>query len=72
MTDDAMLTVRDVAVRMRTTEETVRRWLRAKQLRGLQFGPRSGYRIPESELRRFIAQRLGPLPDAERIRPAAA
>ena len=40
--------------------ETVRRWLRAGVLRGFQpGGKRLGYRVRESELRRFIAEREG-------------
>lgn len=55
MDDDRFLTVDEVADRIRVNRETVRRWLRSGQLRGtLPGGKRMGYRIPESELRRFL------------------
>lgn len=55
--DDQLLTVSEVAARMRANKETVRRWLRTGRLRGLRpGGDRLGYRIAESELARFIAE----------------
>lgn len=51
-----MLTVDEVAERMRVNAETVRRWLRTKQLKGVRQNTGRGggpYRILESELRRF-------------------
>jgi excisionase family DNA binding protein len=51
------LTVRDIAEQLAVSEDTVRRWLRERRLRGfIPGGPRSGYRIRESELERFIAE----------------
>jgi excisionase family DNA binding protein len=53
---ERLLTVREAAERLRTTEETIRRWLRSGHLRGVRpGGTRLGWRIPESELRRIIA-----------------
>lgn len=74
MTDDdeRMLTVKDIAERLQTNQETIRRWLRAGELRGMQLGDRSGYRVPVSELRRFIAARMSPPPEAGRQEAAAA
>jgi excisionase family DNA binding protein len=54
--DDKVLTVEEVAERMRVNPETVRRWLRTKQLRGVRMNTGRGggaYRILESELLRF-------------------
>lgn len=54
VTAERLLTVTEVAERLRVNPETVRRWLRAKRLRGvLMGGKRSGYRIPESEVARL-------------------
>jgi excisionase family DNA binding protein len=51
------LTVHDVAAHLGVTEDTVRRWLRERRLRGfMPGGPRSGYRIRESELERFVSE----------------
>ncbi|MDR7415287.1 MAG: helix-turn-helix domain-containing protein [Armatimonadota bacterium] len=52
-----MLTVREVARRLRVTEESVRRWLRGGLLRGVPLRGRAGWRIPEAELLRFIEER---------------
>ena len=55
MNEQRLLTVREVAARMRSSPETVRRWLRQGKLRGFRpGGTRLGYRVPESELQRFI------------------
>ena len=55
MDEDRLLTVHEVAARLRLNPETVRRWLREGKLRGfLLGGDRGGYRIAESELRRFL------------------
>lgn len=49
------LTVSEVAAELRVSEETVRRWLRTKRLRGVQLGGgHSGYRIERAELERFL------------------
>jgi excisionase family DNA binding protein len=55
--NERLLTVREVAERLRSSSETVRRWLRQGKLRGFRpGGTKLGYRVPESELERFIAQ----------------
>ena len=58
MEDDQMLTVQDIARRMRVTPFTVRRWLREKRLRGILTGRRAGYRIPLAEYERFVREEL--------------
>ena len=55
MNEQRLLTVREVAERLRSSPETVRRWLRQGKLRGFRpGGTKLGYRVPESELQRFI------------------
>ncbi len=56
---EPMLTVREVAERLRVNAETVRRWLRAGQLRGVWLSDRAGWRIPAGELERFLRERTG-------------
>jgi hypothetical protein len=51
--------------------ETVRRWLRAGKLHGMLLSQQGGYRVAESELQRFIAERSGGMA-SERNRAAAA
>jgi excisionase family DNA binding protein len=62
MNEQRLLTVREVAERLRSSPETVRRWLRQGKLRGFRpGGTKLGYRVPESELQRFLqlAEREG-------------
>ena len=57
MTEQRLLTVREVAERIRSSPETVRRWLRQGKLRGFRpGGTKLGYRVPEAELDRFLAE----------------
>jgi len=70
--DERMLTVKDIAERLQMNEETIRRWLRTGELRGMQMGERSGYRVPVSELRRFIASRMSPPREAGQREAVAA
>ena len=56
VTDERALTVAQVAERLATRPETVRRWLRDGRLRGVRLGGRkTGWRIPESEVRRLLS-----------------
>ena len=57
-----LLTVQQVAARLKMNPETVRRWLREGKLRGyLLGGDRAGYRVAEQDLEAFIRAR-GNLP----------
>lgn len=47
------LSIKDVALEFKVSEETVRRWVRDKKLNAENFGGRLGYRISRSELERF-------------------
>jgi excisionase family DNA binding protein len=56
MPDEGMLTIREVAGRLRLNPETVRRWLNSGKLRGHKLGEtRAGWRIPAAEVQRFLA-----------------
>ncbi len=56
MQDDKMLTVEEVAERMRVNEKTVRNWIASGELPAFPIGKR-GYRISETDLRSFIETR---------------
>ena len=57
MLAERYLTVHDIAERLAVNEDTVRRWLRDRRVRGfLPGGMRTGYRVRESELERFISE----------------
>ena len=56
-----LLTVAEVAERLRTHPETVRRWMREGKLRGVRLGgPKLGWRVAEAELERFLADAGAP------------
>jgi excisionase family DNA binding protein len=51
-----LLTVPEVAERVRVSEATVREWLRSGRLKGTRpGGTRLGWRIPEAEVERFLS-----------------
>ena len=56
MTESPYLTVAEVADQLRVDQETVRRWLRDRKLRGTNLG-RAGWRITQAELNRFLEDR---------------
>ena len=53
--EDRFLTVEQVASRLQVHEETVRRWLRERRLRGHLISRRAGYRVRASEVDRFAS-----------------
>ncbi len=59
MADENWLTVSEIAARLKVTEQTVRRWLRAGKLTGRNFSGRTGYRVRESELQKFLEEEQG-------------
>ncbi len=56
MQDDKMLTIEEVAERMRVNEKTVRNWIASGELPAFPIGKR-GYRISETDLRNFVEAR---------------
>ena len=52
--DERWLTVKQIAERLQVSEQTVNRWLRLGELKGIAFGGRTGYRIRESDLQEFL------------------
>ncbi len=55
MNTDPVLTVAEVAERLRVHPQTVRLWLKEGKLKGrLIGGTKTGYRIPESEVERIL------------------
>ncbi|MCI3953204.1 MAG: Helix-turn-helix domain [Burkholderiales bacterium] len=55
---DKLLTVIEVAERLRLHPETIRRWLRAGHLSGVWLGSDSaGWRVREADLAAFLSSR---------------
>jgi excisionase family DNA binding protein len=57
MPKDKLLTVEEVAEQLGVNLDTVRRWIRNKELDAIDLGGRAGYRVSESALERFINER---------------
>ena len=57
--DSEVLTVAEVAARLKVNRETVRRWLRSGVIRGTLLGDRAGWRIPASEVQRLMDPEQG-------------
>ncbi|HET9921763.1 MAG TPA: helix-turn-helix domain-containing protein [Ktedonobacteraceae bacterium] len=56
MSDDDLLTIEDVARRLQVHEETVRRYIKRKQLIAIRLS-NNNMRIRKSELDRFLRER---------------
>lgn len=57
MATEDWLTVADIAKRLQVDAETVRRWIRADELKALRLGGKGGFRISTSELDAFIRRK---------------
>lgn len=59
MEQGELLTVPDVALRLKVSCETVRAWLRSEQLTGYNLRGRAGWRISAAEVDRLLTARAG-------------
>lgn len=57
--DEGWYTVNEIAEILKVHEQTVRGWLRDGELQGVGFGGRTGWRVSEVALRRFLDERQG-------------
>ncbi len=57
MSKDELLDVDTVAKELGMHVETVRKWIREKQLNAVNLGRRGGYRIRRSDLEQFLRKR---------------
>jgi excisionase family DNA binding protein len=58
--DDELLTVAEVAKRLKAHPESVRRWLNSGRLRGVKpAGDSFGWRVRASEVARFLGEKDG-------------
>ena len=54
-------TIAEVAALLRVTDKTIRRWLAAGRIHGVQpGGPRAAWRIPAAELERLLRGDIEP------------
>ncbi len=55
--DTEYFTVREVAAKLKVHPQTVKDWLRAGDLEGVNFGGRTGWRVTDAQLRDFVERR---------------
>jgi excisionase family DNA binding protein len=65
METDEYLTVADVAMRLKVSQETVREWLRTEALHGYNLGGRAGWRIPRTDIARLLESKTGKRPPTD-------
>jgi excisionase family DNA binding protein len=54
---DELLDVEKVAEELGVHVDTIRKWIRERQLRAIKLGRRGGYRIRRSDLNEFLRKR---------------
>ena len=57
MADERWYTVEEIVSQLKVHEQTVRRWLKEGELRGVLLGRKAGYRVRESDFQAFLAAR---------------
>lgn len=57
MPEETLLTVEEVAKRLAVHPDTIRKWIRHKELNAINLGGRAGYRIKASALESFLRKR---------------
>ncbi len=62
-TADQLLTLEDVADRLKISVSTVRRWVKSNELRSIKIGNRGQYRINLKDLEEFLAEQEARQPD---------
>ena len=55
--DEPLMTVEEVSVMLNISEQTIRRYIRNKELNAIKF--KRSYRITRDDLNRFIKERYG-------------
>ncbi len=58
MSEERWVSVAKIVELLDVHEETVRAWLRKGDLRGIQFGGKTGWRVRESDLNAFLEEKL--------------
>lgn len=54
MLEEKWYTVEQIATQLQVHEQTVRRWLREGDLRGRNFGGKTGWRVPQTAMDEFL------------------
>jgi CTP synthase len=65
--EDQLLTLEDVADRIKISVSTVRRWVKSNELRSIKVGNRGQYRISMEDLEEFLAEQEAKQPDTSAV-----
>ncbi len=65
--DDSLLTLEDVAERLKISVSTVRRWVKSSELRSIKIGNRGQYRISLRDLEEFLAEQEAQTSDTSAV-----
>jgi len=65
--EDQLLTLEDVADRLKISVSTVRRWVKSNDLRSIKVGNRGQYRISLRDLEEFLAEQEAQQPDTSAV-----
>ncbi len=65
--NDQLLTLEDVADRLKISVSTVRRWVKSNELRSIKVGNRGQYRISLKDLEEFLAEQEAQQPDTSAV-----
>ena len=65
--EDQLLTLEDVADRLKISVSTVRRWVKSNELRSIKVGNRGQYRISLRDLEEFLAEQEAQQPDMSMV-----
>jgi CTP synthase len=65
--EDHLLTLEDVADRLKISVSTVRRWVKSNELRSIKIGNRGQYRINLRDLEDFLAEQEAQAPDTSAV-----
>lgn len=57
MPSERLLDLSEVVDRLKVNEKTVRKWIKEGELKASNLGHRIGFRVKESDLERFLAEK---------------
>jgi CTP synthase len=65
--EEKLLTLEDVAERLKISVSTVRRWVKSNELRSIKVGNRGQYRVSLGDLEEFLAEQDAQQPDTSAV-----
>jgi excisionase family DNA binding protein len=56
---ETLLTVQQICDQLQVSDQTVRRWIKSRELPATNLGGKAGYRVKASDLTEFLERRAG-------------